>query len=60
MLGTNRQPIEALIAEAAAAYTASQSCRTAVHSVDQDGYCESPTAGADSSKQSIYSAQGVF
>jgi hypothetical protein len=44
MLGTNRQPIEALIAEAAAAYNASQSCRTAVHSVDQDGYCELLTA----------------
>jgi hypothetical protein len=38
MLGTNRQPLEDLISEAAAAYNASQSCRTAVHSVDQVGH----------------------
>jgi hypothetical protein len=37
MLGTNRQPLEELIAEAASAYSASQACRTAVHSVDQVG-----------------------
>jgi hypothetical protein len=35
MLGTNRKPLEELIAEAASAYNASQACRTAVHSVDQ-------------------------
>lgn len=37
LLGTNRQPLEELIAEAASAYNASQACRTAVHSVDQVG-----------------------
>jgi hypothetical protein len=35
MLGTDRQPLEDLIAEAATEYNASQACRTAVHSVDQ-------------------------
>ncbi|WIA09054.1 hypothetical protein OEZ85_008468 [Tetradesmus obliquus] len=38
LLGTNRQPLDALLAEAAAAYNQSQATRTAVHSVDQDGY----------------------
>ncbi|WIA29129.1 hypothetical protein OEZ86_011640 [Tetradesmus obliquus] len=38
LLGTNRQPLHALLAEAAAAYNQSQATRTAVHSVDQDGY----------------------
>lgn len=35
MLGTNRAPLEELLAEAESQYNASQSCRTAVHSVDQ-------------------------
>jgi len=37
MLGTNRGPLEELLAEAASSYNASQACRTAVHSVDQVG-----------------------
>jgi hypothetical protein len=48
MLGTNRQPLEELIAEAAAAYNASQSCRTAVHSVDQVGGPHAHTCAAPS------------
>lgn len=35
MLGTNRGPLEELLAEAASSYTASQACRTVVHSVTQ-------------------------
>jgi hypothetical protein len=38
LLGTNRQPLDALLAEAAAAYNQSQATRTAVHSVDQVGW----------------------
>ncbi|KAF6266677.1 P-loop containing nucleoside triphosphate hydrolase protein [Scenedesmus sp. NREL 46B-D3] len=38
LLGTDRQPLDALLAEAAAAFHQSQATRTAVHSVDQDGY----------------------
>eukprot|EP00775_Hariotina_reticulata_P013700 gene13700-13822_t len=37
-LGTDRSPLDALLTEAAAAYNHSQASRTAVHSVDQDGY----------------------
>ncbi len=38
MWGTSRAPLEALVAEAAAAYFDSQKQRTIIHSVDQDGY----------------------
>jgi hypothetical protein len=41
MLGTSRAPLEALLAEAATCYSASQSCRTAVYSCDAEGYWSS-------------------